>query len=129
MKRMCSYLYDLFQECMNICGWFQIFFPQINNSVNVLICMCLKKGGGRNVEFHYYDWQFFSEHRKWLLSWSQLGHHNVENGFWVDHYIKKNEKNIEKISFVWILHFDYLWGKYLWHFGVNKNFLTWLNLT
>jgi len=58
-------------------------------------------GGGRNVEFHYYDWQFFSERWKWLLSWSQLRHHNVENGFWVDHYIEKNEKNIKKISFVW----------------------------
>jgi hypothetical protein len=94
-----------------------------------LLTVYLSMGGGRNVEFHYYDWQFFSERRKWLLSWSQLQHHNVENGFWVDHYIEKNEKNIEKISFVWISHFDYLWRKYLWHFGVNKNFLTWLNLT
>jgi hypothetical protein len=25
-------------------------------------------GGGQNVEFHYYDWRFFSERRKWLLS-------------------------------------------------------------
>ncbi len=70
-----------------------------------------------------------SQRRKWLLSWSQLRHHNVENGFLVDHYIEKNEKNIKKISFAWFSHFDYLWHKYLWHFGVNKNFLTWLNLT
>ncbi len=35
-------------------------------------------GGGQNVEFHYYDWRFFSERRKWLLSWSLLRHHNVE---------------------------------------------------
>ncbi len=49
--------------------------------------------------------------------------------FLVDHYIEKNEKNIQKISFVWFSHFDYLWRKYLWHFGVNKNFLNWLNLT
>ena len=26
-----------------------------------------------------------SQHWKWLLSWSQLRHHNIENGFWVDH--------------------------------------------
>ena len=70
-----------------------------------------------------------SQCRKWLLSWSQLWHHNIKNGFLVNHYIEKNEKNIEKISFVWFSHFDYLWRKYLWHFGVNKNFLTWLNLT
>ncbi len=70
-----------------------------------------------------------SQRRKWFLSWSQLRHHNVENGFLVDHYIKKNEKNIQKISFVWFSYFDYLWRKYLWHFGVNKNILTWLNLT
>ena len=25
-------------------------------------------GGGRNVEFHYYNWPFFSLHRKWLFS-------------------------------------------------------------
>ncbi len=73
--------------------------------------------------------EFFSQHQKWLLSWSQLRHHNVENGFLVDHHIEKTEKNIEKISFVWFSHFDYLWRKYLWHFGANKNFLTWLNLT
>ncbi len=104
---------------------------ETKNLLRWLVCKIndIKMGGGRNVEFHYYDWQFFSEHLKWLLSWSQLRHHNVKNGFWVDHYIEKNEKNIEKISFVWISHFDYLWRKYLWHFGVNKNFLTWLNLT
>jgi hypothetical protein len=50
--------------------------------------------GGRNVEFHYYDWQFFSECQKWLLSWSQLQHHNVENGFLVHHYYDdQNVKN------------------------------------
>ncbi len=50
-----------------------------------------------------------SQHQKWLF----------------DHYIEKNEKNIKKISFVWFSHCEYLWRKYLWHFGVNKNFLTW----
>ncbi len=43
-------------------------------------------GGGRNIEFHYYDWQLFSERQKCLLSWSLLQHHNVKNVFWVDHY-------------------------------------------
>ncbi len=43
-------------------------------------------GGGWNVEFHYYDWPFFSLHRKWLFSWSLLRHHYIENGFLVDHY-------------------------------------------
>ena len=81
-----------------------------------------------------------SERRKCLLSWSLLRHHNVENGFWVDHYIEKNEKNIKNLNFVWFLHFNYLWRhfNYLWHMvlwttGIKKwifkNSLTWLKLT
>ncbi len=81
-----------------------------------------------------------SERRKCLLSWSLLQHHNVENGFWVDHYIEKNEKNIENLNFVWFLHFNYLWRhfNYLWHMvlwttGIKKwifkNSPTWLKLT
>ncbi len=81
-----------------------------------------------------------SERRKCLLSWSLLRHHNVENGFWVDHYITKNEKNIENLNFVWFLHFNYLWRHFnnLWHMvlwttGIKKwifkNSLTWLKLT
>ena len=53
----------------------------------------------------------------------------VVDHYYKNHNVEKNEKNIKKISFVWFSHFDYLWRKYLWHFGVNKNFLTWLNLT
>ncbi len=87
----------------------------------------LERGSERQISLLWLE--FFSHRQKWLLSWSQLQHHNVKNGFLVDHYIKKNEKNIEKISFVWFSHFDYLWRKYLWNFGVNKHFLTWLNLT
>ena len=115
-------------------------------------------GGGQNVEFQNFDrpkiserWNGLfswsehrkskrSERRKCLLSWSLLRHHNVENGFWVDHYIEKNEKNIENLNFVWFLHFNYLWRhfNYLWHMvlwttGIKKwifkNSLTWLNLT
>ncbi len=78
-------------------------------------------GGGRNVKFHYYDWPFFSEHRKCLFSSSLLLHQNIESLFLVDHNyeidkdqnieidkdhyyknqnVEKNEKNIESISFV-----------------------------
>ncbi len=32
-----------------------------------LNCCDLHLGGGRNVEFHYYDWQFFSEHQNDFL--------------------------------------------------------------
>ena len=42
--------------------------------------------GGRNVEFHYYDWSFF---------------HNVENGFWVDH---NYDITTSKMVFSWSLH-------------------------
>ena len=77
--------------------------------------------GGRNIEFHYYARPFFSEHRKCLFSASLLQHQNVESVFLVDHNyeinkdhnieidkdhyyenqdIKKNEKNIESLSFV-----------------------------
>ncbi len=55
-------------------------------------------GGGRNVEFHYYDWSFF---------------HNVKSPFLVDHYIEidkdhyyKNhnvEKNVKRTSKVSVL--------------------------
>ncbi len=51
-------------------------------------------GGGRNVEFQNYDWQFFSERRNGLFSLSLLRHHNVKNVFWVDHYY--DDQNIEK---------------------------------
>jgi hypothetical protein len=40
-------------------------------------------GGGRNVEFPYYDWPFFSLHRKCLFSWSE---HQKS----VHHYYDKN---------------------------------------
>ena len=50
--------------------------------------------GGWNVEFHYYDRRFFSQHRKWLFSWSQLQHHYIKNGFLVDHYY--DNQNVEK---------------------------------
>ena len=48
--------------------------------------------------------------------------HNVKV---VEHYyknqnVKKNEKNIESLSFVWFSKLFYLWRKYLWRFGVNK---------
>ena len=121
----------------------------------------LLMGGGRNVEFHYYDWPFFSEHQKCLFSSSLLLHQNIESLFLVDHNYKiakirtskltkitttkvvdhfyenqnveKNKKNIKSLSFVWFSHLNYLWQKYLWHFGIKKsilkNFLTWLNLT
>ncbi len=51
--------------------------------------------------------------------------HYIETVFLVHHYYKnknveKNEKNIESLSFVWFLNFDYLWRKYLWRFGVKK---------
>ena len=63
----------------------------------------------------------------------------------VDHYyenqnVKKNEKNIESLIFVWFSHFNYLWrilttyGVWvLWTPGVKKwifkSSLAWLNLT
>ncbi len=104
--------------------------------LGVLLCSVLYMGKGHYYENHKVKNQKEhqkickpSQRQKWLLSWSQLQYHNVKNGFLVDHYIEKNEKNIEKISFVWFSHFDYLWRKYLLHFGVNKNFKTWLNLT
>ena len=53
-------------------------------------------GGGRNVEFHYYDWPFFSEHRKCLFSSSLLLHQNIESLFLVDHnYEIDKDQNIE----------------------------------
>ena len=87
-------------------------------------------GGGRNVEFHYYDWPFFSEHQKCLFSSSLLLHQNIESLYLVDHNYeidkdqnieidkdhyyesgwsllrkserwKECEKNIESLSFVW----------------------------
>ncbi len=62
-----------------------------------------------------------------------VNHHYIESGFLVDHYIenqcvflahhyyknqnvKKNEKNIKSLIFVWFLNFDYLWRKYQWRF-------------
>ncbi len=86
-----------------------------------------------------------------------VNHHYIKNGFLVDHDIKNHclfsssllqksehrkecEKNIESLSFVWFLHFNYLWHHFnylwrmvLWTTGVKKwifkSSLTWLNLT
>ncbi len=92
-------------------------------------------GGGRNVKFQNYDWPFFSERWNCLFSLSLLQHHNVENGFWVDHYYDNQniEKNIEidfrcsdftygvkkghnvknqNINYLWCITYGYqgLWG-------------------
>ncbi len=47
-------------------------------------------GGGRNVEFHYYDRPFFSLHQKCLFISSLLQNHYIENVFLVHHYIKNH---------------------------------------
>ncbi len=65
-----------------------------------------RTGGGRNVKFHYYDWPFFSLHQKWLFSWSLLCHHNIENGFLVDHYYDITTTTKKRLSMLWF---------YLWH--------------
>ena len=44
----------------------------------------------------------------------------VVDNYYENQNVEKNEKNIESLSFVWFSHFDYLWRKYLWHFG-KKN--------
>ena len=48
------------------------------------------QGGGRNVEFHYYDWSFFSQCQKCLFSSSLLQNHYIKNVFLVHHYIKNH---------------------------------------
>ena len=50
-----------------------------------------------------------------------VNNHYIESVFLVDHYyknqnVKKNEKNVESLSFVKFLKLFYLWRKYLWHF-------------
>jgi hypothetical protein len=55
-------------------------------------------GGGRNVEFHYYDWPFFSEHRKCLFSSSLLLHQNIESLFLVDHNYKIAKIRTSKLT-------------------------------
>ncbi len=50
----------------------------------------LKLGGGRNVEFHYYDWSFFSQRQKCLFSSSLLRNHYIKNVFLVHHYIQNH---------------------------------------
>ncbi len=60
------------------------------------ICATLRLRGGWNVEFHYYDRPFFSEHRKLLFSWSLLQHQNVKSVFLVDHNYKiDKDQNIQ----------------------------------
>ncbi len=93
-----------------------------------------------NIKIQKERWKICkpSLHRKSLYSWSLLRHHYIKNGFLVDHYIenhclfsssllqksecrKECEKNIKSLGFVWFSHFDYLWRRYLWHFGKKKN--------
>ncbi len=58
-------------------------------------------GGGRNVEFHYYDWPFISERRNCLFSSSLLRHQNVESVFLVHHYIEiDKDHNVESVFLV-----------------------------
>ena len=52
------------------------------------VTVLVQMGGGRNIKFHYYDWPFFSLHRKCLFSSSLLRNQNIENGFLVDQNIK-----------------------------------------
>ncbi len=69
-----------------------------------------------------------------------VDHHYIESVLLVHHYynirtlksvflvhqyyknqnVKKNEKNIQSLSFVWFSNFDYLWCKYLRRFAINK---------
>ena len=106
-------------------------------------------GKGQNYENHNVENQKElrklrrrSEHRKDWLKQSErqkANYHNVEKQIIttskrVDHYYKnqnveKNEKNIESLSFVWFSNLNYLWRKYLWHFGKKTkilNSLAWL---
>jgi hypothetical protein len=60
-----------------------------------------RTGGGRNVEFHYYDWPFTSERRNCLFSSSLLRHQNVESVFLVHHYIEiDKDHNVESVFLV-----------------------------
>ncbi len=61
---------------------------------------------------HYFD---ITTSKLTKITTKKVVYHYYEN-----QNLKKNEKNIESLSFVWFSHFDYLWRKYLWHFGVNK---------
>ena len=71
------------------------------------------RGGGRNVEFHYYDWPFISEHRKCLLSSSLLRQKSDFRCSDFTYGVKKdhNVKN-QNINYLWRITYGYqgLWG-------------------
>jgi hypothetical protein len=81
--------------------------------------MVVLLGGGRNVELQNYDWPFFSERRNCLFSLSLLRHHNVENGFWVDHYY--DDQNIEKNIEIDFRCSDFTYGVKKGHNVENQN--------
>ncbi len=90
------------------------------------------KRGGRNVENQNVEG---SERQKYFLNWSErrkwrvdqnVKNQNVES-------LKKNIKSLICLIFKFWRSVNYLWCKYLWHFGVKKSilksFLACLNLT
>ncbi len=62
---------SFFKIKVTICLWIESlqstkFLVQLDNYFIIEPTKLKHKqtGGGRNVKFHYYDWQFFSERRK-----------------------------------------------------------------
>ena len=96
MDKKLTFSYWLFKETVLLIFEKRILFFVINQ-IRELNNHIIHLGGVRNVEFQNYDWPFFSERRNCLFSLSLLRHHNVKNGFWVDHYYEDQniEKNIE----------------------------------
>jgi hypothetical protein len=62
------------EAILNLTGATQLVYIFINRSTigdlnkKPFFYHFLTMGGGRNVEFHYYDWSFFSQCRKSLFS-------------------------------------------------------------
>ena len=54
--------------------------------------------GGRNVQFHYYDRPFFSDHQNCHFSSSLLHHQNIKSVFLVHHYYYN--QNIKSVFLV-----------------------------
>ncbi len=65
-------------------------------------------GGGRNVEFHYYDWSFYSQRRNCLLSSSLLRQKSDFRCSDFTYGVKKdhNVKN-QNINYLWRITYGY----------------------
>ncbi len=88
-----------------------------------------KFGDYHYIEKLHYSYQNVKKEKDQNIEKPKITTSKLVDHYYKNHNVEKNEKNIEKISLVWFSHFDYLSRKYLWHFGIHKNFLTWLNLT